>query len=61
MTAEEFAAKMARLEGLIAQVEATCPPEPLETVRELVSTLLDVHRSGLTELQIGRASCRERV
>jgi hypothetical protein len=53
MTKEDFAAKMARLEGLITHVEATCPPEPLELVRELVSTLLDVHRSGLTELIAG--------
>ena len=53
MTGEDFAAKMARLEGLIARVEATCAPEPLEAVRELVSTLLDVHRSGLTELLQG--------
>ena len=50
MSDANFAASMARLEELLARAEQVCPPESLSVVRELVRSLLDVHRVGLAEL-----------
>jgi len=50
MSDEDFAAGMGRLEELIARAEESCSPESLPVVRELVRSLLDVHRIGLAEL-----------
>jgi hypothetical protein len=46
----EFQGAMNRLEELLAEVERGASPESLETVRELVRTLLEVHRPGLEEM-----------
>ena len=45
-----FDASMTRLEELLGEVERCAPPDTLGVVRELVSTLLEVHRPGLEEL-----------
>lgn len=50
MSDDTFGAQMQRLEELIAQVEQACAPAALEKVRELVRTLLQVHKAGLGEL-----------
>ena len=60
MSAGEFAEGMSRLEGLIAEVERSCPAESLPLVRELVRALLDVHESGLREL-LGALADEERA
>jgi hypothetical protein len=50
LTPPEFDGSMNRLEELLAEVERLASPESLETVRELVRTLLEVHRPGLEEM-----------
>ena len=50
MSHDDFEAGMTRIEELIGRVETVCSPEVLPLVRELVRSLLDVHRVGLSEL-----------
>lgn len=50
MSDAEFAAGMGKLEELLARAEQCCAPETLGIVRELVRSLLEVHRLGLGEL-----------
>lgn len=50
MNDTDFAAGMGRLEELLARTEESCAPEALPVIRELVRSLLDVHRMGLAEL-----------
>ena len=50
MSAGDFGDGMNRLEGLIAEVERSCPEDSLPLVRELVRLLLNVHEGGLREL-----------
>jgi hypothetical protein len=65
MSEGDFAAGMARLDELLARAEQCCAPESLPVVRELVRTLLEVHRVGLGELlgalEDGNPSLRERL
>jgi len=52
MTAETFEALVARLERAIDGIETELAGEPLAAARGLVRTVLDVHRSAISDLLV---------
>ena len=49
-TAQDFAARLARVEAWIAEVERSPDPRARETTRAIVRAVLDLHASGLATI-----------
>lgn len=47
---DTFDARMARVEALLSEIEAGAEPEQLERAREVIGTILELHRVGLARV-----------